>query len=128
MEKFWNRYESITYLDSIIDEQGGSDADVNARIGNVMDVLVQLKNIWNSEQPSTNIKVTIFNVNVNTVLLYRDETWRTTTTIIKEAEVYIIKCLLKILDVRRPDTIINNLMCERTTYCGREQTRKRRWK
>ncbi|CAH8536943.1 unnamed protein product, partial [Schistosoma margrebowiei] len=48
--------ESFTYLGSIIDEQGGSDADVKARIGKVRTAFLQLENIWNSRQLSTNIK------------------------------------------------------------------------
>ncbi|VDP27347.1 unnamed protein product [Schistosoma margrebowiei] len=59
--------ESFTYLGSIIDEQGGSDADVKARIGKARIAFLQLKNIWNSKQLSTNIKVTIFNTNDKTV-------------------------------------------------------------
>ncbi|VDO78084.1 unnamed protein product [Schistosoma margrebowiei] len=44
--------ESFTYLGSIIDEQGGSDADVKARIGKARIAFLQLKNIWNSKQLS----------------------------------------------------------------------------
>ncbi|VDP30749.1 unnamed protein product [Schistosoma margrebowiei] len=57
--------ESFTYLGSIIDEQGGSDADVKARIGKARTAFLQLKNIWNSKQLSTNIKLRIFNTNVD---------------------------------------------------------------
>ncbi|VDO66973.1 unnamed protein product [Schistosoma margrebowiei] len=48
--------ESFTYLESIIDEHGGSDADVKARIVKARAASLQLKNIWNSKQLSTNIK------------------------------------------------------------------------
>ncbi|VDO78036.1 unnamed protein product [Schistosoma margrebowiei] len=66
--------ESFTYLGSNIDEQGGSDADVKARISKARVAFLQLKNIWNSKQLSTNIKVRIFNTNVKAVLLYGAET------------------------------------------------------
>ncbi|VDP54311.1 unnamed protein product [Schistosoma curassoni] len=66
--------ESFTYLESIIDEQGGSDADVKARIGKARVAFLQLKNIWNSKQLSTNIKVRIFNTNAKAVQLYGAET------------------------------------------------------
>ncbi|VDP70333.1 unnamed protein product [Schistosoma curassoni] len=66
--------ESFTYLESIIHEQGGSDADVKARIGKAMATFLQLKNIWNLKQLSTNIRVRSFNTNVETVLLYGAET------------------------------------------------------
>ncbi|VDP24663.1 unnamed protein product [Schistosoma curassoni] len=45
---------SFTYLGSIINEHGGSDADVNARIGKKRAAYSQLKNIWNSNQLSAN--------------------------------------------------------------------------
>ncbi|VDP32497.1 unnamed protein product [Schistosoma margrebowiei] len=66
--------ESTTYLGSIIDEQGGPNADVKARIGKARVAFLQLKNIWNSKRISTNIKVRIFNINVKAVLLYGAET------------------------------------------------------
>ncbi|VDP31895.1 unnamed protein product [Schistosoma margrebowiei] len=37
--------ETSTYLDSIIDEQGGSDADVKARVGKAKPAFQQLRNI-----------------------------------------------------------------------------------
>ncbi|VDP84751.1 unnamed protein product [Schistosoma mattheei] len=46
--------ESFTYLGGINDEQGGSDADVNARTGKARVAFLQLKNIWNSKQMSVN--------------------------------------------------------------------------
>ncbi|VDP27508.1 unnamed protein product [Schistosoma margrebowiei] len=60
----------FTYLGSIIDEHGGSDADVKARIGKARAAYLQLRNVWNSKQLSTNTTVRIFNTNVKTVLLY----------------------------------------------------------
>ncbi|VDO61849.1 unnamed protein product [Schistosoma margrebowiei] len=54
--------ESFTYLRSIIDEQRGCDADVNARIGKATTAFLQLKYIWNSKQLFNNIEVTIFNI------------------------------------------------------------------
>ncbi|VDO54321.1 unnamed protein product [Schistosoma margrebowiei] len=91
--------EFFTYLGSIIDEQGGSDADVKAKIGKVRTTFLQLKNIWNSKQLSINIKVRIFNMNVKAVLLYRAETWRNSTTTIKKVQLFINSCLRKILNI-----------------------------
>ncbi|VDP54898.1 unnamed protein product [Schistosoma curassoni] len=66
--------KTFTYLSSIIDVHGGSDADVKGRIGKARAAYIQLKHIWNSKQQSTNTKVRIFNTNVKTVLLYGAET------------------------------------------------------
>ncbi|VDO81197.1 unnamed protein product [Schistosoma curassoni] len=65
--------KTVTYLGSIIDEQGGSDADVMARIGKTRAVCLQLRIIWSSKQLSTNTNVRIFNTNVKTVLPYGAE-------------------------------------------------------
>ncbi|VDP85697.1 unnamed protein product [Schistosoma mattheei] len=121
--------ESDTYLGSIIDQQRGSDADVKATIGKARTAFLQLKNIWNSKQLSTNIEVTIFNTNVKAVLLNGAETWRTTTTTIKKLQVFINGCPCKILNIHWPDTIRNNLLWERTNQLPtEEEIRKRRWK
>ncbi|VDP49675.1 unnamed protein product [Schistosoma curassoni] len=121
--------ESFTYLGSIIDEQRGSDADVNARIGKARAAFPQLKKKWNSKQLPTNIKVRIFNTNVKALLLYEAETWRTTTTTIKKVQVFINGCLRKILNIHWPDTISNSLLWERTNQLqAEEEIRKRRWK
>ncbi|VDP71114.1 unnamed protein product [Schistosoma mattheei] len=85
--------KTFTYLGSIIDEQGGSDADVKARIGKARAAYLQVRNIWDSKQLSTNIKVRIFNTNVKTILLYGAETWRTTKAIIQKIQVFINNCL-----------------------------------
>ncbi|VDO75699.1 unnamed protein product [Schistosoma margrebowiei] len=121
--------ESYTYVGSIIDEQGGSDADVKARIGKSRTAFLQLKKIWNSKQLSTNIKVSIFSAKFKAFLLYVAETWRTTTTTIKKIQVFINGCLCKILNIHWPDIISNSLLWERTTQLpAEEEIRKRRWK
>ncbi|VDP49145.1 unnamed protein product [Schistosoma mattheei] len=100
-----------------------------ARIGKTRAEFLQLKNIWKSKQQSTDIKVIIFNTNIKVVLLYGAETWRTTTTIIKNAQVFINSCLRKILNIHWPDTISNILLWERTNQFPAEyEIKKRRWK
>ncbi|VDO62321.1 unnamed protein product [Schistosoma margrebowiei] len=121
--------ESFTYLGSIIDEQGGSDADVKARIGKARAASLQLKKMWNSKQLSTNIEVRIFNTNVKAVLLYGAETWSTTITTIKKVQVFINSCLRKLLNTHWLDAISNSLLWERTNQLSaKEEIRKRRWK
>ncbi|VDO61706.1 unnamed protein product [Schistosoma margrebowiei] len=59
--------ELFTYLDSILNEQGGSDADVKTKSGKASAAFLQLRNIWNSKQLSINIKIRIFNTNIKIV-------------------------------------------------------------
>ncbi|CAH8656303.1 unnamed protein product, partial [Schistosoma guineensis] len=91
---------------------------------------LQLKNIWNSEHLSTNAKVRIFNTNVKTVLLStKAETSRTTKSIIQKIQMFTNSYLLKILRLRLPDTISNNLLWERTNQIpAEEEIRKKHWK
>ena len=106
--------EAFTYLGSVVDKQGGTDADVRARIGKARAVFVQLKNIWGSKELSLKAKVRLFNTNVKSVLLYGSETWRTTVTTIKRVQTFINTCLRKILQIRWPDTISNKDLWQRT--------------
>ncbi|VDO83381.1 unnamed protein product [Schistosoma curassoni] len=46
--------KTFTYLGSIIDEHGGSDTDVKARIRKLKETYSQLKNIWKSKQLTVN--------------------------------------------------------------------------
>ncbi|VDP71909.1 unnamed protein product [Schistosoma mattheei] len=48
IEKLWNR-RKLTCLVSIIDERGGSDADVKAMIGKARAAFLQLKTTRNSK-------------------------------------------------------------------------------
>ena len=41
--------EAFTYLGSILDKQGGTDADVQARIGKARTAYLQLKNIYGTQ-------------------------------------------------------------------------------
>ena len=85
--------EAFTYLGSVIDKQGGTEADVKVRIGKARAVFIQLKNIWSSKQLSTQTKLRLFNTNVKTVLFYGAETWRTTVAVINKIQVFINSCL-----------------------------------
>ncbi|VDP26292.1 unnamed protein product [Schistosoma mattheei] len=113
--------KTFTYLGRIIDENGGSDADVNARIGKVGAAYLQ-PDIWNFKQLSTaNIKVTIFNTNAKTAQMFGAETWRTTKATIQKIQLFTNSCLRKILRIRWPDIISNNLLWERTNQIPAEE-------
>ncbi|VDP16571.1 unnamed protein product [Schistosoma margrebowiei] len=97
-------------------------------VGKARAAYLQLKNIWNSKQPSINTKVRISNTNVKIVLLHEAETGQTTTTIVQKIQVFINSCLRKILRIHWPDTISNNLLWERTNQMAvEEKIRKKRW-
>ena len=62
--------DSFTYLGSVIDSQGGTDADVKTRINKARIAFRLLKNFWASRDLSVNTKIGLFNTNAKAVLLH----------------------------------------------------------
>ena len=121
--------ESFTYLGSIIDKQGGTDADVKARIGKARTAFTLLRNIWRSPQLLTKTKLQFFNSNVKAVLLYGSETWRTTKTTMRKVQTFINSCLRKILRIYWPETISNRELWQRTgQLAAEEEIKRRKWR
>ena len=61
---------SFTYLGSVISTDGGSERDVQTRIGKARSAFLLLKTLWRSKNLSLKTKLRIFNSNVKAVLLY----------------------------------------------------------
>ncbi|KAJ8333779.1 hypothetical protein SKAU_G00410980 [Synaphobranchus kaupii] len=106
--------ESFTYLGSIVDKQGGTDADVKVRIGKARVAFHQMKNVGGSSDLTNNIKIRIFNSKVKPVWLYGAETWRTTVTAMKRTQTFTNTCLRRILRIRWPDIISNQELWQGT--------------
>ena len=76
--------ESFTYLGSILDGKGGTEADVSTRIGKARTALANLSNVWKASKISISTKIRLFNSNVKSVLLYGCETWKTTQGVLNK--------------------------------------------
>jgi len=77
---------------------------------------------------STQPKLCIFNTNVKAVLLYGCETWKNSKSITAKLQVFINKCLRKILRIFWPDQIMNEELWKRTKQPNIYlQIRKRKW-
>jgi hypothetical protein len=100
------KVDNFTYIGSIVDKQGGTEADVRSRIGKARTAFHQLKNIWSSTNLTLNTKTRMFNTSVKPVLLCGAETWRTVITT-KKIQTFINTCLRGILGIRWPVTISN---------------------
>ena len=121
--------DSFTYLGSIVDKQGGTDADVKVRISKARTAFHQLKNIWASRDLSNKTKIRIFNTNVKSVLLYGAETWRTTVKTNNKIQTFINTCLRRILKIRWPETIRNEDLWQQTRQRPAEtEITQRRWR
>ncbi|CAG9129638.1 unnamed protein product [Plutella xylostella] len=69
------RVNKFTYLGSVVDPHGGTEADIDARINKARSAFAQLKPVWDSSVIARRTKVRIFESNVMSVLLYGCETW-----------------------------------------------------
>ena len=120
--------ESIVYLESVVDHQGGTDRDVTARIGKARTTFVMLENIWVSGGISMRTKLRIFNSNVKSVLLYGCETWRATQTMQRKIQTFFNTCLRRIYKIQWQEKIRNEDLWERA---GQEpvakQILRRKW-
>lgn len=119
----------FSYLGSIISTDGGADADVRSRINKARHAYTSLARVWQSSQISKKHKIRIFNTSVKSVLLYGSETWKVTNTISKKLQVFLNKCLRRILKIFWPLRINNQDLLQ---TCGMEaidiEIRRRKWK
>ena len=121
--------ECFTYLGSVMDKSGGTDADVKTRIGKARSAFNMLRKVWHSREIGTSTKVRLFNSNVKSVLLYGAETWRTTKASMKKIQTFINQCLRRILRIHWPETISNENLWARTQQTPvEEDIRQRRWR
>ena len=117
--------ESFPYLGSILAEDG-ADRDVDSRIGKARQAFISLNNIWNSTQLTRNLKIRFFKTNCVSVLLYGSETWRMTSKIENRIQVFVNRCLRRILKIRWPEKIRNEELWRRTNCEQMKAVIKRR--
>jgi len=73
-------------------------------------------------------KVKIFNSNVKSVLLYASESWTVTQRTVDGIQVFINKCLRRIMNTHWPHRITNKELWKKT--CEQpvlEQLRRKKW-
>lgn len=99
--------KEFTYLGSIINIEGGTEADIEARIGKAQNAFRNLNKIWSSKELTLSTKLRIFNTNVKSILLYGAETWKVNRKDTTKLQTFINKCLRKIKRIFWPNRITN---------------------
>ena len=121
--------DKFVYLGSIVDTQGGTDADVMARIGKARYAFYQLRSAWNSSVITIHTKLRLMNALVTPILLYGSETWRSSVATTRRLQVFINTCLRQILKIRWPRIISNQALWTRTNQQPIEIViAQRRWR
>jgi len=87
---------------------GGTDRDVEARLGKARGAFQSMDRLWRSKIIGRAAKIKIFNSSVKAVLLHASESWTVTQRTSDGLQVFINKCLRKIINVHWPDRISNN--------------------
>ena len=96
--------EQFTYLGSIMTGDGGSDGDVNARVGKAAGVFKRMRSIWSSTSINEGIKIRLFTTIVVPTALYGCEAWRHTERIAKKLNVFQQRCLRRIFRISNSST------------------------
>ncbi|XP_053400610.1 uncharacterized protein LOC128557341 [Mercenaria mercenaria] len=121
--------ETFTYLGGIITSKGGSDEDIDSRIGKGRNQFRRLRKIWTSSIFSIQTKVKLFNSLVMSVLLYGSETWKATEQDKKKLDTFQNRCLRQIFRIRWPNKIRNEDLHKRAkTTKASETVTIRKWK
>ena len=108
------------------DKDGGSDRDIAARIGKASAAFISLSPVWTSKLIGRRTKLSIFNANVKSVLLYGSENWRTIKATSRKIQIFVNKCFQTILQIYWPDTISNEDLWQTTGQEKMELQIKRR--
>ena len=128
-EQVLEEVDSFCYLGSIIDRNGGTEADVKSRIGKAHAAFLALGKVWKTRDISLKTKLKLFNSNVKSVLLYGCETWNASKSCTRKVQVFINKSLRKILRIGWMDKITNEEVWKRAGQrTAEEEIGKRRWR
>lgn len=123
------RVDRFTYLGCVVDPTGGADGDVEARINKARAAYGQLKPVWMSTVITRRTKIKMFNSNVKSVLLYGCETWFVRNDITSRLQVFVNKCLRRILGIYWPRTISNARLWQMTDQKPiRQEILERKWR
>ncbi|GFR65565.1 hypothetical protein ElyMa_005534000 [Elysia marginata] len=121
--------DAFCYLGSNIDQEGGTSKEIKARIGKDHAAFTTLGRFWKTRDVSLKTKLRIFNSNVKSVLLYGCEAWNASTMCIKRIQVFINRCLRRILRIKWTDKISNESLWERTRQIpAGDEIGRRRWR
>ena len=63
--------------------------------------------VWRNLNISKEVRIRIFNTNVKSELIYACETWKTSNRIKRRLQIYVNKCLKRIMNVKWTDKITN---------------------
>jgi hypothetical protein len=121
--------EQFTYLGSVVSKDGGTQVDIQSRMGKARGVFARLNPIWRSRQYGRDTKIKIYQSCVIPVLLYSSECWRMTKSDSMKLAAFHTRCLRKICRIFWPNKISNENLFKITRQEDiRTTIKRRRWR
>ena len=97
--------DSFTYLDSTVSSKASLDVEISSRIAKAAGVMAKLnKTVWNNDLFSKRTKLQVCHSCVLSKLLYGGESWPTYTRQKKWFNVFHLRCLRRLLQIRVPNS------------------------
>jgi hypothetical protein len=97
-----------------VSEDGGTCKDVGTRIQKARGAFTGLRKIWLAHYVNKDTKIKLFNVYVQSVLLYGCQTWLVTCEIQRKLQSFVNRCLRYIMKIWWPRVISNEKLWEMT--------------
>ena len=121
--------ESFVYLGSKVSKDGGAQEDIRLRVGKASGAFNQLNKVWRSSNIFTKTKVKILKSNVLSVLMFGCESWRMTKNDEKKLDVFLHRCLRRMLRIDWTQHVSNEEVRRRAGIkeVVSETVRRRRW-
>ncbi|VDH99596.1 Hypothetical predicted protein [Mytilus galloprovincialis] len=118
----WDGYSCGT-----VDNLGGSDKDVNIRIGKPGTAFNMMGLIWKARNITLKTKNSLFNSNVKIILFMELEAWETTINLLHKLQVFITSASGASLTYR-PEKISNKDLWEKQPIPVDEELKKEKWR
>ena len=107
--------DSLTYLGSLITNDGSSSRDITSRIAKADSAMCRLSNqLFRTQRISIRTKINKHRALVVSVLLYGSEAWATTLADRRRLEVFDMRCQRRLLRVFWQQHVSNQSIRERT--------------
>lgn len=123
--------QKFCYLGSIVSSSATLDDEINCRIGKAATTFGKLtKRAWQNKHLTTRTKTRIYESCVLSTLLYASETWTTYKGQEKKLNIFHLRCLRKLLNIKWQDRVPNSRVLERaglTSIMTILSKRRMRW-
>ena len=115
-----------TYFGTVICRSSGINEEISNRLDKAATAFGSMYKIWKSTNMSLKTKLSLYNSNVVSIVLYGSECWPMTVVNTKRIDAFDSKCLRRIMGVNCEDEVNNSKIREPTKHVELSTKIKRR--